>query len=53
MNNKTQVLTCGACAVIVSENGQMTTSVDMLVNGAKHIASMFGRQNSHRIAARA
>ena len=41
---KTQVMTCGACAVIVNENGQATTSIDALVNGVKHLASKFSRR---------
>ena len=41
---KTQVMTCGACAVIVNEGGQTTTSIDTLVNGVKHLASKFSRR---------
>ena len=51
MNNKTQVMACGACAVVMNENGQVTTSVDMLVSGVKNIASKFSRQGSSRRAA--
>lgn len=41
---KTQVMTCGACAVTVNGNGQATTSIDALVNGVKHLASKLSRR---------
>lgn len=50
-SNKNQVMTCGACTVVVDENGQMTTSVGMLVGGMKRLGSMLGRRSSSRRAA--
>ena len=49
-SSKTQVMTCGACAVSMDENGQMTTSIDMLVDGVKRFASKFNRRSSSRNA---
>ena len=43
-SGKNQVMTCGACAVIVDESGQTVTSIDSLVNGMKRLASRFGRR---------
>ena len=48
MNKKTQVMTCGACAVVMDENGQTTTSIDLIVNDVKRIASLFNRRGSSR-----
>ena len=50
MNKKSQVMTCGACAVVMDENGQMTTSIDLIVNDVKRVASWFGRRSSSRRA---
>ena len=46
-SSKGQVLTCGACAVIVDESGEMTTSIDSMVNGVKRL---FGRSGRRGIA---
>lgn len=46
-NNKYQFMSCGASAVIVDENGQMTTSVDTLVNGVKRL---FGKRSRRSMA---
>ena len=48
MSSKNHVLTCGACTVVVDENGNTTTSVDLLAGGIKRIASRF----NHRAASR-
>lgn len=53
MSKRTQVMTCGACAVVVDENGQMTTSIDMIVNDVKRIASWFNRRTASRRTATA
>ena len=39
-----QVMTCGACGIIVSESGQTSTSIDSLVNGVKRLTSKLGRR---------
>ena len=44
--NKVHVMTCGASAVIVDEDGMATTSVDMLVNGVKKLLSRNGRRKT-------
>jgi hypothetical protein len=49
--SKNQVMTCGACAVMMNEDGQTTTSIDALVSGVKHIASRFSRNGSTRRSA--
>ena len=39
-NNKhMNYLVCGACAVAVDENGNTTTSIDMLVNSMKRLSA--------------
>ena len=43
-NGKNQVMSCGACAIIVGESGQTTTSIDSLVNGVKRFTSKFSRR---------
>lgn len=43
-NGKNQVMTCGACAIIVGESGQTTTSIDSLVNGVKRFTSKLSRR---------
>ena len=35
MSSKSQVMSCGACAVVMNEDGETSTSIDMLVNGVK------------------
>ena len=49
-SNKNHVLTCGACAVVVDENGNTTTSIDMLAGGVKRIISKFNRHGASRRA---
>lgn len=44
--NQNQVIACGACAVIVDENGNTTTSVDALARGIKHLFSKSARSDS-------
>lgn len=48
-----QVIACGACAVIVEETGETTTSVDMLIGGIKHLFAKTKRQETSRRAAAA
>ena len=43
---KGQVLTCGAGAVIMEETGQVTTSIDLLVNGAKRLVAKFSQRGA-------
>ena len=43
-NGKNQVMSCGACAIIVGESGQTTTSIDSLVNGVKRFKSKLSRR---------
>ena len=45
-SNKSQIMTCGACSVIMDEDGQMTTSIDTLVGGAKRLVSKFTRRSN-------
>ena len=47
-SNKSQIMTCGACSVIMDEDGQMTTSIDTLVGGAKRLVSKFSRRGNTR-----
>ena len=42
--NATQVIACGASAVIVDENGNTTASVDMLINAIKRLFSKSARR---------
>ena len=52
IGSKHQVMACGACAVIIDEQGEMTTSVDSLVNGIKRLFGKGGRSNAvHHAAA--
>ncbi len=50
MSNKNHVLTCGACAVVVDENGNTTTSIDLLASGVKRIISKINRHEASRRA---
>ena len=52
-NGKTEFLACGACAIIVDEDGQMTTSVDLLVNGVKRLIGRARRTTARRTTAQA
>lgn len=45
-NSKSQVMSCGACAVVMNEDGEMTTSIDALVNGIKRAFSRAHRSKS-------
>ena len=47
-NSKHQVMTCGACAVVVDEYGETTTSIDHMVNGVKRLFARDGRRNATR-----
>lgn len=44
--NNNQVITCGACAVTMNESGEMITSIDLMVKGAKRLFSKTGRRNA-------
>lgn len=43
-NGKHQVMACGACSIVVDEDGRMTTSIDKLVAGIKRLVSRTPRQ---------
>ena len=45
-NNASQVIACGACAVIVDEAGSTMTSVDMLAHAVRHLFSKSSRSDS-------
>ena len=50
MKKNTNVMACG-CAVVIEEDGKVTTSVDMLVNGLQHLFSRkVSRQGQRRPA---
>ena len=42
--NATQVIACGASAVIVDENGNTIASIDMLINAMKRLFSKSARR---------
>ncbi len=42
--NATQVIACGASAVIVDENGNTISSIDMLINAMKRLLSKSDRR---------
>lgn len=44
--NKVHVMTCGASAVVIDENGTVTTSVDTLVNGVKKLFTKNARRKN-------
>ena len=50
--SKHQVMACGACAVVVDEQGEVTTSIDNLVNGVKRLFGKGGRPKSVRHSGR-
>ena len=39
MSKNGNVIACGACAVVIDEIGETTTSIDQLMNGVKHLFS--------------
>ena len=45
-NEKHQVMTCGACAVFVDEQGEVTTSIDHMVSGVKRLFGKNGRRGA-------
>ena len=49
-NSKHQVMTCGACAVVVDEYGETTTSIDHMVNGVTRPFARDGRRSAPRRA---
>ena len=50
MSKNTNVIACGACAVVLDENGEMTTSIDHLMNGVKHLVAKRSNRSSLRHA---
>ena len=51
MKSSHQVITCGACSVVVDDLGETTTSIDRLISGIKHLFSRSERFETTKPAA--